>query len=246
MSDDMALFFIIIGVVLVFIYKRSKRSVYGNEIPLGPGDYRIGEDLDPGKGDLVAVNGTGDICIKERGNDVWNNPFKLGKDNPAVPNRYRNLTLHPSDILQINGKVKLLIEPPTPIADVKDAELTLGTYQFGVDVPPAKYDLKATSGTGQVTFFAPNESEFSFYQDMGADADGKAVTVRRQLGNSVQTLRVPLPAVLTVTREVNVPRLPSIAGGAPAAEEAPEIPMGGGYSALQRKINETGTTEGLV
>ena len=174
MSDDMALFFIIIGVVLVFIYKRSKRSVYGNEIPLGPGDYRIGEDLDPGKGDLVAVNGTGDICIKERGNDVWNNPFKLGKDNPAVPNRYRNLTLHPSDILQINGKVKLLIEPPTPIADVKDAELTLGTYQFGVDVPPAKYDLKATSGTGQVTFFAPNESEFSFYQDMGADADGKA------------------------------------------------------------------------
>ena len=45
-----------------------------------------------------------------------------------------------------------------------------------------------------------------------AEADGKAVTVRRQLGSSVQTLRVPLPAVLTVTREVNVPRLPSIAG----------------------------------
>ena len=45
-----------------------------------------------------------------------------------------------------------------------------------------------------------------------ADADGEAVTVRRQLGGSVQTLRVPLPAVLTVTREVNVPRLPSIAG----------------------------------
>ena len=29
-------------------------------------------------------------------------------------------------------------------------------------------------------------------------------------------------------------------------ENAPEVPTGGGYSALQRKINETGTTEGLV
>ena len=44
------------------------------------------------------------------------------------------------------------------------------------------------------------------------EASEEEVTVRRQLGGSVQTLRVPLPAVLTVTRELNVPRLPSIAG----------------------------------
>jgi electron transfer flavoprotein beta subunit len=44
------------------------------------------------------------------------------------------------------------------------------------------------------------------------EATETEVTVRRQLGGSVQTLRVPLPAVLTVTRELNVPRLPSIAG----------------------------------
>jgi hypothetical protein len=37
-------------------------------------------------------------------------------------------------------------------------------------------------------------------------------------------------------------------GGAPSLDQnqAPSIPMGGGYSALQRKINETGTTAGLV
>ena len=28
--------------------------------------------------------------------------------------------------------------------------------------------------------------------------------------------------------------------------EKPEIPTGGGYSALQRKVNETGSTEGMV
>ncbi|MBE6929102.1 MAG: electron transfer flavoprotein subunit beta/FixA family protein [Ruminococcaceae bacterium] len=36
--------------------------------------------------------------------------------------------------------------------------------------------------------------------------------VRRELGSRVQTLRVPLPAVITVTRDLGVPRLPSIAG----------------------------------
>lgn len=34
--------------------------------------------------------------------------------------------------------------------------------------------------------------------------------------------------------------------GAPASSSAPDIPTGGGYSALQRKINETGSTEGLI
>ena len=181
MNDDLALFLIIVGVILWIIYHYSKRGHYGDEIPIEAGDHRIGEDMDPGKGDLVAVNGTGDICIKERGNDVWNNPFKLGADNPAVPSRYRNLTLHPSDILQVNGKVKLLIVPPTPITDGEGAELTLGTYQFGVDVPPAKYDLKATGGDGQVTFFEPKATEFSFYQDMNPDAAGKASVYRNLL-----------------------------------------------------------------
>lgn len=44
------------------------------------------------------------------------------------------------------------------------------------------------------------------------ECDGAAVTVWRELGGCVQKLCVPLPAVLTVTRELNVPRLPSIAG----------------------------------
>lgn len=39
---------------------------------------------------------------------------------------------------------------------------------------------------------------------------------------------------------------PVTPGGGVAPETAPELPTGGGYSALQRKINETGTTEGLV
>lgn len=43
-------------------------------------------------------------------------------------------------------------------------------------------------------------------------ADSGCVTVRRMLGPVQQDLRVPLPALLTVTRELNLPRLPSLAG----------------------------------
>ena len=54
------------------------------------------------------------------------------------------------------------------------------------------------------------------------EAAEQELTVRRQLGGSVQTLRVPLPAVLTVMRELNVPRLPSVAGVLRAAGAAVE------------------------
>ena len=41
---------------------------------------------------------------------------------------------------------------------------------------------------------------------------------------------------------------PQNPGGAPVAGDTTkdEIPRGGGYSALQRKVNETGTTAGMV
>lgn len=39
---------------------------------------------------------------------------------------------------------------------------------------------------------------------------------------------------------------PKALSGSLSPETAPEMPTGGGYSALQRKINETGTTEGIV
>lgn len=44
------------------------------------------------------------------------------------------------------------------------------------------------------------------------ETDGVTLTAKRDLGGCIQTLRLPLPAVVTVTRELNVPRLPSIAG----------------------------------
>lgn len=175
MNDNTALFFLFIGIALYLIYRFSRAAgSYTADVPVGPGTYRVGEDLDPGKCDLVAVDGGGDICIKERGNDVWNTPFKVAAANPTAATRFRNLTLHRHDILEVNGSVKLLLSPPSAILNGDGAELTLGVYQFGVDIPPAKYDLTATAGDGQFTFFEPKATEYSVYQDMALSVANKS------------------------------------------------------------------------
>ena len=77
------------------------------------------------------------------------------------------------------------------------AELTLGTYQFGVDVPPAKYDLKAVGGDGQFSFYAPEESEFSSFQDMALTADSKTSTYANLLCE--EGARIQVDGTLKIT-----------------------------------------------
>ena len=201
MNDNTAMFLICICIILCLLYRYSKRGgKYAAELPLGPGTYHVGEDLDPGKCDIVAVSGVADICIKERGNDDWNNPFKLAPGNPVAAARYRNMTLHPRDILEINGKAKVTLEPPTAITDGNGAELIMGTYQFGVDIPPAKYDLKAISGNGQFTFFEPKATEFSKFQDMAFEVDGKSDSYTNLLCEAGSSLVVDGTLKLKLTK----------------------------------------------
>lgn len=44
------------------------------------------------------------------------------------------------------------------------------------------------------------------------DLNEKSITVRRALDGSVQTVRVPLPAVISVSKEINEPRYPNFMG----------------------------------
>lgn len=181
MDDQMAMFFILIIIVLVLVYKFFHSNNYTAEIPLGPGTYRIGEDLLPGKGDLVAVAGGGEFCLKERGNDVWSNSHKLGVTSPAQPSRFRNLTLKKGDILEIDGDVKMMLTPPAAIKDPSKENLTLGIYRFGLDVPPAKYDLKAVGGDGPFYFFEPGKKEYTICQDMAEKVPNKATVYHNLL-----------------------------------------------------------------
>ena len=199
MSDEMAIIVIVFVVGLFFLYRRSNSGGYASDFPLPPGTHRIGEDLDPGKGDLIATSGGGDISILERGTGNWSHNFKLHANSGAVPNRYRNLTLHPHDILEINGNIQVLMTPSTPIKDVAGVEFTQGTYQFGVDVPPAKYDLKAVGGDGQVQLFLPDADSYSFYQDMNPSVESKAAVYDNLLCEPGSRLIIEGTLKLTLT-----------------------------------------------
>ena len=200
MDDQMAVLLILIMVFLYAIYRFSKGGGYSGEIQLNPGTYRIGEDLSPGKGDLVAVSGCGEICIQESSNGIWSNNFKLHASDASDPARFRNLTLRPHDILEINGNIQVMITPSTPITDPENIEIGLGVYQFGLDVPPAKYNLKAVSGDGHVTFFEPEAEEFSFFQSMNASGDGKSKVYENVLCEEGSRMLVDGALVLKLTK----------------------------------------------
>ena len=200
MGDMMAIVLIFVAVFLFLAYQKTKTGVYAGEITLNPGTYRIGEDLDPGKGDLTAVSGKGEVCIRERKSNKWDQNFKLHADNSGAPSRYRNLTLRTGDTLEINGSLQLTVTPSTAIVDGETPELTMGIYQLGVDLPPAKYDLTATAGSGSVQYFEPDAKERSFFQSMSCDDDDNASVYENLLCTMGGRLVVDGTLTLELTR----------------------------------------------
>lgn len=180
MDDMMALVLIFITICLILAYRKckGKEAGYKEDIPLNPGTHRIGEDFPPGRGDFVAIEGKGDLIYKKWGAEKYVMKVTLHADGTLAPDRYRNLSLGAHDTLEITGNLKIMITPSRACSENATPVLTLGTYQFGKDVPPAKYNLKAVGGSGAVKYFAPDSEEAAFTQDMG---DGNAAVYENLL-----------------------------------------------------------------
>ena len=203
MGDEMAVLLIILAIFLYWVYRKSNTSGYSSELPVKPGTHRIGEDLPPGKGDLVAISGGGTVTIKERGGSAKVTTFKLHASNSALPSRYRNLKLCPLDILEISGNMETLITPAKSISDVNGAELTQGVYKFGADIPAAKYNLKAVSGDGKVSIREANAADPSFSQDMNTAGEDKSSVYENILceAGSQMTVEGSLKIKLTLSQK---------------------------------------------
>ena len=152
---------------------------------------------------MVALSGGGTVTINEKGSSASVKTFKLHASNPGIPDRYRNLTLSSLDVLNISGNMKVLITPAKSISDVEGAELTMGTYKFGSDVPPAKYNLKALSGDGKVTVKEADAKEAVFSQEMNTAGEDKASTYENILcsENAVMTIDGTLKLQLTPSKK---------------------------------------------
>lgn len=168
MTDEILLVvFGIIGVcVLIIVMMRN--GDYEEQRILPPGRYEVGVDIRPGRCDLMAESGGGDFIIRNKNADGWSLGNSIGATSGIMPSRFRNVTLMQGDILEINGNVKVLLTPPVPIADLNTETLGPGIYRFGVDVPPAKYDFEAASGSGEIIMVDIHDNSFSIFQDMAA------------------------------------------------------------------------------
>lgn len=174
MSDDAiltALFFAICAGAVMFWFRRGQT---GQSFHAGPGTYVIGRNIPAGKFDLVAEEGCGDFCIRERYQRQWHHTQKLGLSCDDRAERFRNLTLKKGDTLQINGDLWLATEPSTPIQNLWEEILEPGNYKIGTDLPSGTYHIDVLLGEGSVFNDAENQNGQPFFQDMAHEKDGIA------------------------------------------------------------------------
>lgn len=166
MSDGFALFIVFIGVVTLIAVTVRSLGKYEEQVPLKPGSYVVGFDIDPGKCDIVAATGGGSFIVKNRTAKAWEVGNMIGITSGFQGSRFRNLRLGRGDVLEINGNVTVLLTPPTPIRNPSTEPMCAGVYRFGVDVPPGRYDLEVVSGDGDVLLVDVKKDSYVFYQDM--------------------------------------------------------------------------------
>ena len=174
MTDEFALLIVAIGVIALIIVTVRSHGKYEDQIPLGPGSYVVGYDIDPGKCDIKAVTGGGNFTVHNRVAKAWNLGGALGVTSGLQPSRFRNLRLGRGDVLEIDGNVTMLLTPPVPIKDPDVENLCIGVYRFGLDVPQGRYDIEIVSGDGDVLLVEVNKDEYVFYQDMSFENPFKA------------------------------------------------------------------------
>lgn len=174
MTDNFALWIILIGILVLVILQRLSSGNYEEREHLSAGTYKAGVDIPVGKADLVATSGAGNFIIKNSKAKSWSIGNNIGATSGFQPTRFRNVILNKHDVLEINGSVKVVLTPPAPIQETKDEALVAGTYRFGIDVPPGRYNLEVVGGVGDVLLIESGKDTYNFYQDMAEHDEFKA------------------------------------------------------------------------
>lgn len=154
-------------------------------------------------------------------------------------------------IIGFYGKRIIDIEPPAKVAEA---------MQFAGMAVPDEIQTEFDFGTlKDISFNLKLEAgASSYYSEIAAMQTLDNLLMNKHISPVQYLERVPdgyvpgrrkLISELKRSEQMMMAQMqppPPPSGGGITPESAPELPTGGGYSALQRKINETGTTEGLV
>ena len=80
-------------------------TVKGEDIELTAGNYVVGEDIKPGKYDIIALSGSGNLYIPQKVNEVMGTT-----DNNFYLKNYNNVTLNNGETLEISGRLKVKLQ----------------------------------------------------------------------------------------------------------------------------------------
>lgn len=81
-----------------------------SEENLGPGIYRFGVDVPPGKYDLEIVSGDGDVLLVEVGKDNYTFYQDMSLENPFKADSFVNVNCTPLHELWINGNLQVKLK----------------------------------------------------------------------------------------------------------------------------------------
>jgi hypothetical protein len=144
---------------------------------LSSGHYTSGIDFPPGKYNLTAVKGSGNVSTSNMFtgglNEIMGNPA----DDYSIE-EFKNANLEDGVVLSISGNLKLNISTEeaettkmskreNPLTET--VELSSGNYVAGEDFPAGIYNIVATSGSGNVS--SSNMFEGGLNEIMGSSAD---------------------------------------------------------------------------
>jgi len=169
------------GIIAMAVMQRISSNVcvnYEEKKLVTAGTYVVGTDIPVGKADLTAISGSGSFCIKNNEVKDWTFGNLIGATSGFQPKKFRNLVLTKEDILEVNGSVKIMLSPPSPIKETMEENLVPGVYRFGVDVPPGKYNVEVVSGEGNVVLVEAGKDDYTFFQEMAPSDPLKADTFK--------------------------------------------------------------------
>lgn len=78
--------------------------------PLGPGIYRFGVDVPPGKYDLEIVSGDGDVLLVEVGKDSYTFFQDMSSSNPVKADTFANVTCTRAHELWVNDTLEVKLK----------------------------------------------------------------------------------------------------------------------------------------
>lgn len=174
MTDEILYFILAVIALCIVVYCMMRNGDYEVQRILPPGQYVAGKDIPMGRCDLIAESGGGNFVVKNKHAKTWNLCSPLGVTSGAMPGRFRNLTLNQGDVLEINGNLTVLLNPPVPILRLKDEVLGPGIYRFGVDIKPARYDIKVEGGDGEIYKVDITDNSYNLFQGMASGSALKA------------------------------------------------------------------------